>query len=263
MENKIKIFLLISILYGFAVNAGEQLMYSLAINPHIKLINYNQDNIHRYDGFYGYQSSIVFEHDEVINTISMGVSTGWQLEPQGNRLFIKPVEDNADTNATIITNKRVYLFNFHAREAEGIHDPEIAYEVRFQYPTNDITITNDFGMDDIASNDSEIPDIASASNINFNYTVSGADYIKPIKAFDDGRFTYLEFNSENAELPAIFVVDSEGYESLVNFRVRGDYVIIERVDAKFTLRNGRDSVCLTNKNIPYYYIDSKKRSIFG
>lgn len=264
MANKQIIALLIFTLHSFTAISGEQLMRSISINPHIKLINYNQNNIHTYVGFYGYQSSIIFENDEIIDTVSMGVSTGWQLSPSGNRLFIKPIEDNAETNATIITNKRVYHFKFYAREAKNIDDPEIAYEVRFQYPEKDlIIINNNTNSDDALINDSEIPDIETATNLNFDYTLSGSDYIKPIKVFDDGRFTYLQFSNSNAELPAIFLVDSEGYEALINFRVRGDYVIIERVASKFTLRNGPDTVCLNNKEIPYHYLAPKRLTLFG
>lgn len=262
MENKIKIILLLLLLYANSTIAGEQSMYPMAHNPNIKFLNYSSNNVHIYVGFYGYQSSIVFEPNESIVTMSMGVSTGWQLEPQGNRLFIKPIQDNADTNATIITNKRVYHFKLYAKEAEGIDDPDIAYEVRFQYPSNNIIINENHNISDIITNESEIPDISNATNLNFNYVLSGPDYIKPIKVFDDGKFTFLQFDGANADLPAMFLVDSEGYESLINFRVRGDYVIIERVGAKFTLRYGPDVVCLTNKNMPYHYIDSKNTSLF-
>jgi hypothetical protein len=45
-----------------------------------------------------------------------------------------PIDDIADTNATVITNKRVYYFQLHAEEAAGLDDPRLAYEVRFLYP---------------------------------------------------------------------------------------------------------------------------------
>ncbi len=262
MRNIFVLFLLATIVWN--AYADEQIARSIATSPHIKLMNYSKNNIHKYVGFYGYQSSIIFAADEVIDTISMGVSTGWQLEPKGNRLFIKPsTEGYTDTNATIITNKRVYHFKLYAKEAEGLDDPEIAYEVRLQYPNDDIVNSDTRIISEITKGNPEIPDISSATNINFNYTVSGSDYIKPIKVFDYQGFTYLEFKDTNADLPAIFLVDSEGYESLINFRVRGNYIIIERVAAKFTLRNGSDIACLTNHEIPYHYKKPKKKGIFG
>lgn len=47
------------------------------------------------------------------------------------------------------------------------------------------------------------------------------------------------------------MVDSAGYESLVNFRTVDNYLIIERVSSVFTLRNGSSTVCLFNETIPF------------
>ncbi|WP_341819405.1 P-type conjugative transfer protein VirB9 [Wolbachia endosymbiont (group A) of Brachyopa scutellaris] len=233
---------------------------SIAGDNHIKVINYNPQAIHKYKGFYGYQSSILFEPGEVIQNLSMGDSTGWQLLPQGNRLFIKPIDDIADTNATIITNKRVYYFELHAEEATGLDDPRLAYEVRFLYPlfsSDEIYTTNNGDILEQASH-TIIPDINDIEvvkkGLNFNYSIShvkGSQSIIPIKVFDDGKFTYLQFNKINSDFPAVFMVDSAGYDSLVNFRTVDNYLIIERVSSVFTLRNGSSTVCLFNENMPF------------
>lgn len=231
----------------------------IAGDNHIKVINYNPQAIHKYTGFYGYQSSIMFEPGEVIQNLSMGDPTGWQLLPQGNRLFIKPIEDIADTNATIITNKRVYYFEFHAEEATGLDDPRLAYEVRFLYPmfNSDELYTTNNGDIFEQTNHTIIPDLndieIAKKGLNFNYSMShvkGSQSIVPIKVFDDGKFTYLQFNKVNSDFPAVFLVDSRGRESLVNFRTVDDYLIIERVSSVFTLRNGTYTACLFNENMP-------------
>jgi type IV secretion system protein VirB9 len=237
----------------------QQEAKSIAITDHIKEINYNPNGIHRYTGFFGYQSSILFEDGEVIGTISMGNSTGWQLDPQGNRLFLKPIEDNPETNVTILTNKRVYHFVFYGKEAKGLDDPELAYEVRFQYPADNIEYS---GLLESQNNRENSVDVGSMPHLNFNYRISGKDYMKPIKIFDDGKFTYMQFKELNADLPAIFLVDLEGYESLINYHISGSYVVIERVAARFTLRHGEDYVCVFNDNIKYVK-QVKKRGVFG
>ena len=48
-------------------------------------------------------------------------------------------------------------------------------------------------------------------------------------------------------VPAFFMVDSRGEESLVNYRTVGDYIVIERVANRFTLRHGADIVCVFNE----------------
>ncbi|WDM85254.1 P-type conjugative transfer protein VirB9 [Ehrlichia sp. JZT12] len=243
------IFTLLSSIVCFA----KQEVRSIAQDNHIKVITYNPHAIHKYVGFYGYQSSILFEEGESIDTISMGDSTGWQLTPKGNRLFIKPIADKANTNATIITNKRVYYFEFFAEEAKGLDDPRLAYEVRFLYSSSESFATGDSSDMVLSVNQSAIPDLTDSEvakkGLNFDYLVShnrGSQRIVPLKIFDDNQFTYMQFAHINADLPSIFTVDSEGYESLINFRISGDYVIIERVSDAFTLRYGSDTVCVFN-----------------
>ncbi|CAK8163352.1 type IV secretion system protein VirB9 [Candidatus Xenohaliotis californiensis] len=225
----------------------------MAGEPRIKVINYNSNAIHYYLGFYGYQSSILFNIDETISTISMGNSTGWQLIPQNNRLFLKPLNANAETNATIITNRRIYHFELHAEEASSVNDPKLSYETRFLYLEN----TGITGTRNYAS--TSIPDITETNNLNFNYTISGSEKISPTMVFDDGEFTYLRFKSINAELPAIFEVDNQGYESIINYKSIDDYIVIERVSAVFTLRAGSEVACLFNETIPFHKKEVKKR----
>jgi hypothetical protein len=67
--------------------------------------------------------------------------------------------------------------------------------------------------------------------------------------FDNDEFTYFQFAKKNAEVPAIFTVDASGYESLVNFRSVGSYIIVERVSPQFTLRSGKDIVCVYNTSL--------------
>ncbi|MDB1135590.1 P-type conjugative transfer protein VirB9 [Candidatus Anaplasma sp. TIGMIC] len=256
MKSAFVVFVVV-LLYSSAAFCKQE-PRSIAADDHIKLINFNPQAIHRYTGFYGYQSSILFESGETISTVSMGDSTGWQLVPQGNRLFIKPVADDADTNVTIITNRRVYYFELHAEEATGLDDPRLAYEVRFVYPSMEGSVDTGasagsggllFPIYQTDVPDLSDPDVAR-KGLNFDYSVShtaGSEDIVPLRVFDDGKFTYMQFSNVNGDLPSIFNVDSQGYESLVNFRVAGDYVIIERVSRALTLRYGSSTACVFNE----------------
>lgn len=42
-------------------------------------------------------------------------------------------------------------------------------------------------------------------------------------------------------------MDAERNESLVNFRTEGPFVVVDKVAAQRTLRNGQDSTCLFNR----------------
>src|SRR5687768_16136266 len=194
----------------------------ILLDHRVRTIMYQPDEVYKFVGHYRYQSSIEFAPDEEIKTISMGDSTTWMLNPSGNRLFMKPVEQDATTNMTLITNKRTYLFELHARETDDIDDKDMTFIMRFIYPDGD-------NGSDIISNylDSvPMPEFEEhPEKYNFNYTIAGTDVIAPIRIFDDGRFTYFQFRNVNADVPAFFLVDAQGEESLINYRTRGDYIV--------------------------------------
>lgn len=214
---------------------------------------YNPNDVYRYIGHYTYQGFIEFEEGEVVGTISMGNPSLWLFENLGNRLFLKPVgEDNSETNMTIITNKRVYHFELMAKEAKGITDKDLIFVVRFVYPDEKDKNIVEFPKVPL----SDEPDMRDLNLYNFNYQYTGEPTVAPLKVFDNGEFTYFQFAKKNAEIPAIFTVDAEGFESLVNFRSAGNYIIVERVAPQFTLRNGGDIVCVYNMNL---YLSGRAR----
>jgi len=132
-----------------------------------------------------------------------------------------------------------------ARTASGIDDDNLIFAFKFVYP--DDTDRNILEFPKTPPSDE--PDMRDLSIYNFKYDYTGEPNIAPVKVFDNGQFTYFQFPKKGGELPAIFAVDSSGYESLVNFRVAGEYVIVERVGSQFTLRNGSDIVCVYNNTM--------------
>jgi type IV secretion system protein VirB9 len=214
----------------------------MPIDKRLRVMVYNPNDVFKFTGYYGYQSSIVFAEGEEVDTLTMGDTVAWQIVPSGNRIFLKPMEPDATTNMTILTNERVYHFELHAKEAKNINDPDMVFSVRFIYPdTGSSGAVQKFATADNG------PDLSDPSKYNFNYTISGPEFIAPIKIFDDGEFTYLEFKDKNAEIPAIYWVDSNNQDVLINYRISGKYLVIERVSDRFTLRHGADVGCIFNE----------------
>lgn len=250
-----KKFLLLLILLSNSALAA-QFPHYLGSEKKFRSYIYNPNDVYRYLGHYTYQGFIEFEEDETVGTISMGNPSLWLFETLGNRLFLKPVgEDNSETNMTIITSKRVYHFELMAKEAIGINDKDLIFVAKFVYPDEKDKNLVEFAK--IPKSDE--PDMHDLSIYNFDYKYTGAPEIAPIKVFDNGEFTYFQFSKKNAEIPAIFSVDSEGFESLINFRAAGSYIIVERVSAQYTLRNGDEIVCVYNTSL---YSDGKKKTTF-
>ncbi|TAK74290.1 MAG: conjugal transfer protein, partial [Gammaproteobacteria bacterium] len=80
---------------------------------------------------------------------------------------------------------------------------------------------------------------------NYDYSFYGSKNIAPIQAVDNGTFTIFKF-PKHSVVPAIFAVDRHQNESLVNFRVEGDYVFVQGVRHQYTLRNGEDVTTVYN-----------------
>jgi len=231
----------------------------LAGESRIRTYVYNPNEVFIFTGHYGYQSNIELAPDESVDSISIGDSTAWDIITSGPRIFIKPIERDATTNMTLITNKRIYLFELYAEEAENIRDEDLVFSARFIYPDTG-GVTDAF----IQYEENDLPDVENDPELyNFNYTITGSRMISPLKIFDDGEFTYLEFRNKNADIPAIFIVDAKGNESLVNYRVTGNYIVIERVSQQFTLRHGDDVACVFNEANPLGRKIKKKKKILG
>lgn len=217
------------------------------IDSRIRIMIYNPDDVFKFTGYYNYQASIELSSSEEVASISMGDTTGWQIVPSGNRIFLKPVENDVTTNMTLITNKRTYYFELYAQEAQDIRDPDMVFNVKFIYPDEEM---EDNLKTYSSTNSANAPDLSHPEDYNFNYSISGHEDIAPIKIFDDGYFTYLQFRDRNNQIPAIFSVDQDLKEEIINFRPSqpdANLIIIDRVYKKLSLRLGKKITCIFNE----------------
>ncbi|MDR2526359.1 MAG: P-type conjugative transfer protein VirB9 [Rickettsiales bacterium] len=223
-----------------------QLPRTIGKEKRFKTYVYNPNDVYRYVGYYLNQSYIEFEKGEVIQTVALGDSVPWLTQVVGNKLFLKPIDNYPQTSMTVFTDRRMYYFELDAMYADDAKPDEILFYVKFVYPTSTDKTLVKFN---VKKRRDDYPDLNDLGRYNFNYEFAGSPNIAPIKVFDDGVFTYMEFRTENSEIPAIFSVNESGYEALVNFRVVGEYVVIEEVVSQFTLRSGGSVVCVYNNSL--------------
>jgi type IV secretion system protein VirB9 len=78
--------------------------------------------------------------------------------------------------------------------------------------------------------------------LNFSYRISGDHPAwRPVRVFDDGRQTVIEFpaNVSQSEMPPLFVSGPDGKATdLVNYRVSGQRIVIDRLIDRAELRLG-------------------------
>ena len=213
------------------------------VDARVRTVTYDRDNVTAIDATYGTSTMIELQADEKIETLALGDSLAWKVEPnrRGNIIFLKPVAKDATSNLNVVTDKRVYAFSLRSNERPSL---EQLYAVRFRFP-------EDEGSGRLLAEAREraaYPNLKGfrVANANNDYGYKGASENKPLAVFDDGTKTWFRFEGET---PAIYIVDAERNESLVNFRTEGPYVVVDKVSPQWTLRNGEASTCLFNRRL--------------
>ncbi|MCH2038973.1 MAG: TrbG/VirB9 family P-type conjugative transfer protein [Rickettsiales bacterium] len=234
----------------------------LTIDGRLKTMTYHPHQVYKFTGYFFFQTLIEFEIGENIQTISMGAPEGWSIQTGGNHMFIKPIaltKEEALTNMTVITNRRMYFFEMHADEVEDVKSQKIPFIISFLYPELD----GGSGVIQVQGQQ-----ITSLDNrlVNYDYTLSGDVEIAPSQVFDDGLFTYFKFD-QNKPVPAIFEVGRDGYEGLVNYRVQGrgdtEYIVVESIESQYTLRYGDTIACVFNERNPLRLIKEERKGFFS
>jgi len=220
-------------------------------DPRIRTIVYSPRDVVRVDGTYGYHTVVELGPDERIDGLFIGDKLAWEATQTaaGNRIVLKPLEDNATTNLTVVTDRRTYSFALRASRSRG--KKQMTWRLRFEYPE-----------EEAARRQREIQraELRRASLVNpeaprnpgtwnFDYSYAGSKQFVPVQLFDDGLFTYFKFD-EREDLPAIFTVDEDGHEALVNSRVSGEYLVVHQVAKRFRLRNRNARTCIFNEAYP-------------
>jgi len=221
----------------------------MTADARIKIVTYHDNDVYQVRGHYGYSTVIELSPKERIETISLGDTESWQVMKPGkpNIMFIKPLEEDAATNMTVITDKRMYTFELTASQAYSHRSPDLTFRLKFHY------------ADDAAQELAYIGSVSEAyynplegtdaTDLNFDYSYAGSKRLRPIRAFDDGVFTYFQFEDFDV-MPAVFAVDENGNERLVNFNVQGKYVVVSGLGSQFTLRDGDTATCIFNETFP-------------
>ncbi|OLP58896.1 P-type conjugative transfer protein TrbG [Xaviernesmea oryzae] len=165
----------------------------------------------------------------IIGDTESGSGAGKQVH-----ILVKPTRADLMTNIVINTDRRTYHMELRSTEKTYMAS------VSWQYPQDQlIALRRQNAEAQAAQPVSSGVDLAS---VNFRYEVSGdrAPW-RPLRAFDDGRQVFIEFprGIGQGEMPPLFVVGPEGDTSeLVNYRVRGHYMIVDRLFAAAELRFG-------------------------
>jgi type IV secretion system protein VirB9 len=216
---------------------------ALRPDARIRVVPYREDAVFRLRGHAGYQIDITFAPGERFVGLGVGDSKGVTFAASGNHLFLKPRAAHVATNLTVLTNRRTYLFDYEAQPMPP--DPsgaDVIYALRFEYPPVPVRAPA------LARRQVEA-DLASAQTSrlrNYDYWYCGSPSLKPEAAWDDGVRTTLIFGA-HMDLPAVFALNDDGSESLVNFDVHAGRIIVQRVAQRLVVRRGKLAGCIVDR----------------
>ena len=179
---------------------------------------------------------------------------------RGTHIFVKPKSTaSAPNNLAVVTDQRTHAFRFVVLP-DGDHGQPV-YRSSVKAPVVLTVASAPAGA--VASlrrarpppeplrPRSWSPNVCSAAprSSNSSYSIAegkASEDIVPTLVFDDGRFTYLRFPG-NREVPAVFHVLGDGSETLVNTRMEGDLLVVDRVSRRLMLRAGSAVVGVWNE----------------
>jgi len=225
---------------------AESTPRSVREDPRVKTVPFQKDNIVQVLGMMGVSTMIEFNTDERIATVTMGDTIAWQAVPDQTHefLFIKPLRANAVTNMNVVTSKRVYTFMLHGDPPGNTRSAVI--KLRFTYPEEITDAKLLPKAEAMAANPNLKAAESDPSRLNYEYGYKGSLENKPIAVFDDGVKTFFQFQ-KGKDSPGLFLVKSDSSETLINYRREGDYVVVDRVNRQWTLRNGSVTTCVFNQ----------------
>jgi type IV secretion system protein TrbG len=149
-------------------------------------------------------------------------------------ILVKPTRPDVITNLVINTDRRTYHLELRSTEktymasVSWIYAQDQLIALRRQNSLAEAAAPIETGLD--------------IGNLRFRYAIEGDNPPwRPLHAFDDGKKVYIEFprGIGQGEMPPLFIIGPEGKTSeLVNYRVRGNHIIVDRLFAAAELRLG-------------------------
>ena len=190
------------------------------------------------------------EDEGVKETPAIGDQAQWMVTGGPRHLFIKPLRFDLETSLTVVTNKRTYQFQLIAGRTASA---QVFQKVSFLYPDREMEVKlrkeTDVAVVEAEQNRLSSQIVATnvdPSTLDFGFKIEGDAPFKPTTAYTNGKFTFLVMpNTQDS--PAIFLLDNGDNPSLINYQVKANMIVVERVATKLLLKLGNTEVRITKR----------------
>jgi type IV secretion system protein VirB9 len=186
-------------------------------------------------------TDIALQPGETLVAVASGDTARWVIgdttsgsgAEKRTHVLVKPFSAGLSTNLVITTDRRSYHIAL-----TSIAKTAMA-ALSWTYPQDAL-----IALKRAAVTAEAVAPVAvgiEVETLHFNYTVSGdRPTWRPLRAFDDGRQTFIEFPASLVvgEAPPIFLLGAKGEAQLVNYRVKGRFYVVDRIFDVAELRLG-------------------------
>nr|WP_053000234.1 P-type conjugative transfer protein TrbG [Sphingomonas sp. Y57] len=163
----------------------------------------------------------------------IGDTTSGQGESRRVHILVKPTSAGLATSLVITTDRRAYHLRLTSTAVSTMAG------IRWSYPQDEMLALKK--AVDAAEAAAPVASGVAIDKLDFNYAISGDKPAwRPLRAFDDGRQTYIEFARTlgAGEVPPLFALGADDAVELVNYRQRGRFYIVDRIFDRAELRFG-------------------------
>lgn len=150
-------------------------------------------------------------------------------------ILVKPTKPDLTTNLVINTDRRTYHLELHSDAHTYMAS------VSWEYANDQLIALRQ--QNQIAESAAPVAAGIDIDQLNFRYRIEGdRPSWRPLRAFDDGRQVFIEFprGIAEGEMPPLWVLGPQGDAELVNYRVEGRHMIVDRLFGAAELRLGAD-----------------------
>lgn len=187
-------------------------------------------------------TDIVLEPSEKITALSGGDTIRWEVTQTGSgsgidsksHVLVKPRQSDLKTNLIILTDRRTYHLEIHS----SANDAYMA-SLSWNYPRPLVVFEQTEAEPSSNPMDGLKPETL---NFNYHFVTDRKPSWMPVRAFDDGQKTYVQFDPsrQSRDAPGLFVLSNTGKSEIANYRSSGDYYIIDRLVDIVELRLGTE-----------------------
>ena len=184
-------------------------------------------------------TDIQLQPGEKIRDVQIGDTVRWMVSPsisgeapyEVSHVIVKPTDVGLRTNLTIFTNRRSYHLNLLSRK--NSYMPMIGFRYADEINAKWANYQNYMNKQKKAQSFNTTPGSTprNISSLDFNYKISGSASWKPLRVYNDGVKTYIQMpkSMQFKEAPVLMVLDKHDNKQLVNYRLKGDRYIVDKI----------------------------------